>query len=196
MKKRCSALALSCLASLILSFGIFPVWAGAGDVSPVPALISDADPAGTNVRLSPSGEVAAVMPFTRAPRIVLVLDSQKGWFRVKPFPVDEYELEGVATLPAALPDGWMHGSVLALCPCPSEDGDPWLYVSPRWSAETDVRIPGASPLRPLERKGEWLKVRAVKDGKNGDRWLHEQRVSASVGELGDCQSHIVKSWKK
>ena len=192
MKMRCLSLALSCLACLILTIGICP--AGASDaVSPVPALVSDPDTSGTNVRVSPSGEVACVMPFSHGPRIVQVLGSKKGWFRVKPFPVEEYEVEGASTAPS---EGWMHGSVLALCPCPSEDGDPWLYTAPRWNAETDIRIPGAVPLRPLERKGEWLKVRAMKGGKAVDRWVHEQQVSASVGELIDCQAHIVKRWKK
>ena len=192
MKTRCLSLALSCLACLILTIGICP--AGAADnVSPVPALVSDADAAGTNVRVSPSGEVACVMPFAAGPRIVRVLESKKGWFRVRPFPIEEYELEGASTVPA---EGWMHGSVLALCPCPSEDGAPWLYVSPSWNAETDMRIAGATPLRPLERRGEWLKVRAVKDGKAVELWLHEQQVSASVGELLECQSRLTKGWKK
>ena len=192
MKTRCLSLALTCLACLLLAIGICPAGAS-DDVSPVPALVSDADKAGTNLRSAPSGEVLGVLPFSPAPRLVLVLDSQKGWFRVRPFPVAEYELEGASTVPA---EGWMHGSVLALCPCPSEDGDPWLYRAPNWQAETDVQLPGASPLRPLERKGELLKLRAVKDGKAVDHWVHEQQVSASVGELLDCQAHIVKRWKK
>ena len=191
MKKRCLSLALLCFACLLLNVGICPAWAA--DVSPVPALVADADPAGTNLRSAPSGKVAAVMPFASGPRIVLVLESQKGWFCVTPFPVEEYEVEGASTVPA---EGWMHGSVLALCPCPSEDGDPWLYTAPNWQAMTDVRLPGASPLRPLERKGEWLKVRTEKDGKAVERWVHEQQVEASVGELIDCQAQIVKRWKK
>ena len=177
-------------AAVFLFFFAAPCLA---EVPAVPALVSDADKAGTNLRSAPSGEVLGVMPFSPGPRMVLVLESQKGWFRVRPFPVAEYELEGASTAPN---EGWMHGSVLALCPCPSEDGDPWLYVAPRWQAETDVRIPGASPLRPLERKGEWLKVRAVKNGKAVERWMHAQQASASVGELIDCQARIVKGWKK
>ena len=192
MKKRCLSLAPSCLACLILTIGICPAEASDA-VSPVSALVSHSDTSGTNVRVSPSGEVACVMPFSHGPRIVQVLGSKKGWFRVKPFPVEEYEVEGAATVPA---EGWMHGSVLALCPCPSEDGDPWLYVSPSWDAETDIRIAGAVPLRPLGREGEWLKVHVVKDGKAVERWLHEQQVSASVGELLECQSRIAKGWKK
>ena len=192
MKMRCLSLALSCLVCLVLTIGICPARA-ADDVSPVPALVSDADSAGTNVRVAPSGEVAFVMPFAAGPRIVHVLESKKGWFRVRSFPIEEYEMEGAATVPA---EGWMHGSVLALCACASEDGDPWLYIAPNWLAETDMQIPGASPLRPLERSGEWLKVRAAKDGKAVERWVHEQQVSASVGELIDCQAHIVKRWKK
>ncbi len=163
------------------------------EVSAVPALVSDADPAGTNLRSAPSGDVLGAVPFSPGPRIVLVLESKKGWFRVKPFPVEEYEVEGAYTAPA---EGWMHGSVLALCPCPSEDGDPWLYTAPNWQAETDIQLPGASPLRPLERRGEWLKVRAVKNGKAVERWMHAQQASASVGELIDCQARIVKGWKK
>ncbi|MBR5883415.1 MAG: hypothetical protein IKY97_08105 [Mailhella sp.] len=192
MKTRCLSLALTCLACLLLAIGICPAGAS-DDVSPVPALVSDADKAGTNLRSAPSGEVLGVLPFSPAPRLVLVLDSQKGWFRVKPFPIEEYELEGASTAPA---EGWMHGSVLALCPCPSEDGDPWLYTAPRWDAETDIRVPGAVPLRPLERRGEWFKVRAVKDGKAVERWLHEQQVSASAGELLEYQSRVTKGWKK
>ena len=192
MKTRCLSLALSCLACLILTIGICP--AGAADnVSPVPALVSDADAAGTNVRVCPSGEVACVMPFAAGPRIVRVLESKKGWFRVHPFPIEEYELEGASTVPA---EGWMHGSVLALCPCPSEDGDPWLYVSPSWQDESDVRIPGASPLRPLERKGEWLKVRTSQNGKTVDRWVNEQQVCASPGELLECHARILQSRKQ
>ena len=192
MKKRCLSLVLICVACLFLSAGVSSSWA-ADDVSPVPALVSDADKAGTNLRSSPSGEVLGAVPFSHGPRIVRVLESKKGWFRVSPFPIEEYELDGASTVPA---EGWMHGSVLALCPCPSEDGDPWLYIAPNWQAGTDMQLPGASPLRPLERRGEWLKVRAVKDGKAVDRWVHEQQVSASVGELIDCQAHIVKRWKK
>ena len=90
----------------------------------------------------------------------------------------------------------MHGSVLALCPCPSEDGDPWLYTAPRWDAETDIRVPGAVPLRPLERRGAWLKVRAVKDGKAVERWVHEQQVSASPGELLECHARILQHRKQ
>ena len=178
------------IAVFLLAFCAAPCLA---EVSAVPARVSDADKAGTNLRSAPSGEVLCAVPFSHGPRIVRVLESKKGWFRVKPFPVEEYEVEGASTAPS---EGWMHGSVLALCPCPSEDGDPWLYTAPRWNAETDIRIPGALPLRPLERRGEWLKVRAVKDGKSVDRWVHGQQVSASVGELIDCQAHIVKRWKK
>ena len=192
MKTRCLSLALTCLACLLLAIGICPAGAS-DDVSPVPALVSDADKAGTNLRSAPSGEVLGVLPFSPAPRLVLVLDSQKGWFRVLPFPIGEYELEGASTAPA---EGWMHGSVLALCPCPSEDGDPWLYTAPRWDAETDIRVPGAVPLRPLERKGAWLKVRAVKDGKAVERWVHEQQVCASPGELLECHARILQPRKQ
>lgn len=192
MKKRCLSLALMCVACLFLIAGIPSSWA-ADDVSPVPALVSDSDMAGTNMRVSPSGDVACVIPFASGPRVVLVLESKKGWFRVRPFPVEEYELEGSYTVPA---EGWMHGSVLALCVCPSEDGAPWLYTAPNWQAETDIQLPGASPLRPLERRGEWLKVRAAKNGRSSERWVHEQQVSASVGELVDCQANIMKQWKK
>jgi len=72
------------------------------------------------------------MPFAAGPRIVRVLESQKGWFRVYPFP--------------------------------------------------------------LERKGEWLKVRTSQNGKAVDRWVHAQQVSARVGELIDGQARIVKGW--
>ena len=92
MKTRCLSLALTCLACLLLAIGICPAGAS-DDVSPVPALVSDADPAGTNVRVAPSGEVACVMPFASGPRIVRVLESKKGWFRVLPFPIEEYEIE-------------------------------------------------------------------------------------------------------
>ena len=178
------------IAVFLLAFCAAPCLA---EVSAVPALVSDADKAGTNLRSAPSGEVLGVVPFSPGPRLVLVLESQKGWFRVRPFPVEEYELEGASTVPA---EGWMHGSVLALCPCPSEDGDPWLYTAPRWQAEADVRIPGASPLRPLERKGAWLKVRAVKDGKAVERWVHEQQVCASPGELLECHARILQPRKQ
>ena len=177
-------------AAVFLAFFAAPCLA---EVSAVPALVSDADPAGTNVRVAPSGEVACVMPFASGPRIVRVLESKKGWFRVLPFPIEEYEIEGASTVPA---EGWMHGSVLALCPCPSEDGDPWLCTAPRWDAETDMRVPGASPLRPLERKGEWLKVRTSQNGNSVERWVNEQQVTPSPNDLLECQARIVKSWKK
>lgn len=191
MKKYLLILALACLAFLPLGTGGSLAqaegWA-------VPALISDADPSGTNLRAAPSGSVAAVLPFTPGPRIVLVAqDSQKGWFRVKPFPVEGYELEGVATVPA---EGWMHGSVLALCACGSEDGDPWLYTAPSWDAGADVQVAECSPLRPLEIRGEWLKVRTVKDGRSVDRWMHAQQAAASVLDLFECQARLVKGWRK
>ena len=192
MKTRCLSLALTCLACLLLAIGICPAGAS-DDVSPVPALVSDADPAGTNVRVAPSGEVACVMPFASGPRIVRVLESKKGWFRVLPFPIEEYEIEGASTVPA---EGWMHGSVLALCACASEDGDPWLYVAPGWNADSDIKIPEGTPLRPLERKGEWLKVRTSQNGKSIVRWANEQQVCASVNDLLECLARIVKSWKK
>lgn len=192
MKKNCLTLALSCLISLVLAVGVLPAHA-TEIVSPVPALVSDADPAGTNLRSAPSGEVLGVMPFSSGPRIVQILESKKGWFKVRPFPMEEYEVEGAATVPA---EGWMHGSVLALCPCASEDGDPWLYVSPTWRADTDIQIPAGSPLRPLERRGEWFKVRVAQNGKPVERWLHEQQAAASVGDLLECQGRIMNGWKK
>ena len=192
MKKRCLSLVLICVACLFLSAGVSSSRA-ADEVSPVPALVSDADKAGTNLRSAPSGEVLCAVPFSHGPRIVRVLESKKGWFRVRPFPIEDYELEGASTVPA---EGWMHGSVLALCPCPSEDGDPWLYMAPNWQAETDIRIPGSSPLRPLERKGEWLKVRTSQNGKTVDRWVNEQQVCASPGELLECHARILQPRKQ
>ena len=177
-------------SAVFLAFFAAPCLA---EVSPVPALVSDADTAGTNLRAAPSGEVLGVLPFSTGPRIVRVLESKKGWFRVCPFPIEEYEIEGASTVPA---EGWMHGSVLAFCACASEDGAPWLYVSPRWNADSDITVPEDTPLRPLERKGEWLKVRTSQNGKSVERWVNEQQVCASVNDLLECQARIVKGWKK
>lgn len=177
-------------SAVFLAFFAVPCLA---EVSAVPALVSDADPAGTNLRAAPSGEVLGVLSFGTGPRIVRVLESKKGWFRVRPFPLEEYEIEGASTVPA---EGWMHGSVLALCACASEDGDPWLYVLPRWDADSDIKVPEDTPLRPLERKGEWLKVRTSQNGTSVDRWVNEQQVWASVNDLIECQSRIVRGWKK
>ena len=52
------------------------------------------------------------------------------------------------------------------------------------------------PLRPLERKGEWLKVRTSQNGKSVERWVNEQQVTPSPNDLIECQARIVKSWKK
>ena len=177
-------------SAVFLAFFAAPCLA---EVSAVPALVSDADPAGTNLRSAPSGEVLGVLPFSTGLRIVRVLESKKGWFRVQPFPIEEYEIEGASTVPA---EGWMHGSVLALCACASEDGAPWLYVSPSWNADSDIKVPEGTPLRPLERKGEWLKVRTSQNGKSVERWVNEQQVWASVNDLIECQARVVKGWKK
>ena len=177
-------------AAVFLAFFAAPCLA---EVSAVPVLVSDADPAGTNLRAAPSGDVLAVLPFSAGPRIVRVVESKKGWFRVQPFPIEEGEIEGASTVPAG---GWMHGSVLALCACASEDGDPWLYAAPRWNADSDIKVPEGTPLRPLERKGEWLKVRTSQNGKSVERWVNEQQVWASVNDLIECQARVVKGWKK
>jgi hypothetical protein len=52
------------------------------------------------------------------------------------------------------------------------------------------------PLRPLERKGAWLKVRTMKDGKAVERWVHEQQVCASPGELLECHARILQPRKQ
>lgn len=173
MKKSCLTLPLFCLISLVLSVAFSPAQA-AGDITPVPALVTDVDPTGTNVRSAPSDEVTGVIPFSQGPRIVLLLESRNGWFHVKSFPVEEYEIDGATTVPG---EGWMHGSVLALNASPSEDGALWLSSAPRHDSRDIMQIAAYTPLRPLERQGEWIKVSVTLHGKRADLWAHEERVS-------------------
>ena len=141
-----------------------------------PLLINDADPAGTNLRQTPGGEVIAVIPSAPDGKIrqVRAVESRNGWFHV------------LAQEQAPL-EGWMHGSVLAVCAYPTEDGNASLYAEPGGSEEPLFRVPPTTPMRPLEKKGDWLKVRCTSDsGKTTDAWMLVYVAEGSPSELEEC----------
>lgn len=167
--------------------------AAAGEGWSLPVLVVDADKAGTNVRAAPSGKVIFTLPYAEGPRIVRVQEAHGKWFRIEPFEIADFDLENASTVPAG---GWMHGSVLALCPCASEDGDPWLYDVPSFDAYTPVKVKDLTPLRPLERRGEWFRVSPLFSKGKSAYWVHEQQVTPSVSALVECQELIVERWKE
>ena len=76
-------------------------------------------------------------------------------------------------------------------PCLAE-----VSAVPALVSDSDIKVPEDTPLRPLERKGEWLKVRTSQNGKSVERWVNEQQVTPSPNDLIECQARIVKGWKK
>lgn len=148
-----------------------------------PLLINDADPAGTNLRQTPGGEVIAVIPSAPDGKIrqVRAVESRNGWFHV------------LAQEQAPV-EGWMHSSVLAVCAYPTEDGNAALYAEAGGSGVPLCRVPSTTPMRPLERKGDWLKVRYTADsGKTTDAWMLVYVANGSPSELEECARALVRA---
>jgi len=148
-----------------------------------PLLISDPDPAGTNLRQTPGGRIIAVIPSEPDGKMrqVRAIESRNGWFHV------------LAKEQAPV-EGWMHGSVLAVCAYPTEDGNAALYAEAGESEEPLCRVSPTTPMRPLERKGGWLKVRYTSDsGKTTDAWMLVYVANGSPLELEECARALIRA---
>ena len=149
--------------TLLLLFFASASYAGEGGLD---MLVVDKDPKGTNVRESPGGKVAHVIPFggkTDAAiemRRVTVTKKDGQWFRVR--------LADDAT-------GWMHTSVLGTCASGTEDGDPPLYSRPDDSSREVARLKEGTRLRLLEVRGDWARVETASGAKKSG-WMMEQAL--------------------
>jgi SH3-like domain-containing protein len=152
-----------CMTLFLLLFASAS-YAGEGGID---MLVVDTDPKGTNVRESPGGKVAHVIPFGGTSdeeiemRRVTVKETKGQWFRVR--------LADDAT-------GWMHTSVLGSCASATEDGDPPLYEQMNDSGPEVARLKEGTKLRLLSLRQNWVKVETVGTGEKKSGWMMGQAL--------------------
>ena len=123
----------------------------------------------TNVRNAPKGKVVDKIP-TEVCAMIGVEKPTNGWWKIIGDTYDTGDDEG--TLKGSTTGYWIHYSVLAMGT--RNYGGQTLYIrqSPSASAPVVYKFKKESQLRPMDIKGEWVKVQTT-DGKYTG-WIEEE----------------------
>ena len=123
----------------------------------------------TNVRNAPKGKVVDKIP-TEVCAMIGVEKPTNGWWKIIGDTYDTGDVEG--TLKGSTTGYWIHYSVLAMGT--RNYGGQTLYIrqSPSASAPVVYKFKKEIQLRPMDIKGEWVKVQTT-DGKYTG-WIEEE----------------------
>lgn len=123
----------------------------------------------TNVRNAPKGKVVDKIP-TEVCAMISVEKPTNGWWKMVDNSYDTGDDEG--TLKGSTTGYWIHYSVLAMGT--RNYGGQTLYIrqSPSASAPVVYKFKKEIQLRPMDIKGEWVKVQTT-DGKYTG-WIEEE----------------------
>ena len=123
----------------------------------------------TNVRNAPKGKVVDKIP-TEVCAMISVEKPTNGWWKMVDNSYDTGDNEG--TLKGSTTGYWIHYSVLAMGT--RNYGGQTLYIrqSPSASAPVVYKFKKEIRLRPMDIKGEWVKVQTT-DGKYTG-WIEEE----------------------
>ena len=123
----------------------------------------------TNVRNAPKGKVVDKIP-TEVCAMISVEKPTNGWWKIIGDTYDTGDDEG--TLKGSTTGYWIHYSVLAMGT--RNYGGQTLYIrqSPSASAPVVYKFKKEIQLRPMDIKGEWVKVQTT-DGKYTG-WIEEE----------------------
>ena len=152
---------------------VFRDWDSMDPAARFGALVTDRDPKGTNVRETPGGRIADVIPYPgKNPsdealerRIVRIAGQSGNWFAVS------YNRSRF---------GWLHRSVIGLCSSGTEDGPARLYQKPDDAAGDGKKIPSLTELVPLAVSKDWMKVSLkLPDGSTQTGWMHVNTTFAN-----------------
>lgn len=119
----------------------------------------------TNIRNAPGGKIVDALPFDNEYNM-LIDKIQNGWCHivggvVTPFDQSDRQLKGSTT------GYWIHSSVVGATGM--GDGGVKLYATPSKKAKVVFRSTDWTVVRPVEIKGDWIKVRV--DGKKTTGWM-------------------------
>ena len=123
------------------------------------AYIFDNSGTPTNVRNAPNGKVVQKLPDTDAGYVVTLLEAKNKWWKIAPTIYLYGDEEKEINLKGSKTGYWMHYSVLQF----NIAGDPENVLretpSPKGKPlKIDISYLMETGLRPLEIKGEWIKV--------------------------------------
>lgn len=134
--------------------------------------IHDTQAGDTNLRNGPKGDVVCQLD-KKGTYLLSVCAVQDGWWRICANQISVYETEneGVAAIRKS-GDAWIHSSVIAMDT--RNYGGQKLHLRDRPSREGRIVYSFTKEilLRPLEWRGEWVKVQTVDKKHQG--WIHSQ----------------------
>ena len=140
------------------------------DTCSVDAFVTDTDPAGLNIRDAPKGKIIAKIPTQDGSAVLLkIMDSNKGWFKVKDISIIDSELDY-----GHLPVGWVYGSMIATeIKLGNYETGIAFYESPHKTSAKGIElyhVEGKKSLPKIKRmmgcQGEWLHVETFKTKNN------------------------------
>lgn len=127
----------------------------------------------TNVRNAPGGKVVDKIPAGGS--YTLLIDKiQNGWCHIWKGETVEEE-EGVVRKFKGATDYWIHSSVIGANGL--GDGGVTLYTTPSKKSKVAYKSTDWTIIRPVEIKGEWLKVRV--DGKKTEGWIRRDEICSN-----------------
>lgn len=139
--------------------------ATAGDLN-LRAFVYDTTP--TNLRETPGGKVAYVLP-TECHYILTLDEVRNGWWNI--YWVNEVETDAAPRLfGSSTGRYWVHYSVLGLETRNYDGRALSLRAKPSKNAKVVTTLRSSQVVRPMDRSGEWVKVKTL-NGKVG--WLPE-----------------------
>ncbi len=141
----------------------------------ISAYIVDGDGPVTNIRNAPNGKIVATLP-TDANIIVTLNYAKDGWWNIDDEVFYVGDEEKTEKLKGSKTGYWVHSSLLGF----GITGDPKgaLRTTPSSKAKA-LKVyfyPGEETLRPIDIKGDWVKVTFVVNGKKHTGWLHRDRI--------------------
>lgn len=145
-------------------------------VESIAAYIDDDSGNATNFRDKPKGQVIGQLPITYTVALTITHPIQ-GWWQVlqgEVYPEEESQADALPLSSFIHHKVWIHYSVLC-CGTRNYGGERWaLRVSPTEKAKETFVFTQEVTLRPIDMKGEWVKV-VTTDGQHTG-WIERDRL--------------------
>lgn len=161
---------LVCAATILMAM--------AAKAQTVDVYIFDNDGPFTNVRNSPGskGKVVGKIPVDTS-AMLTVMSPQNGWWCIVGDSYEDLDDTGdwkEVKLKGSTTGYWVHNSVIAFSTRNYGDQKLPLRAEPRTKAAVNYTLKGEQQVRPIDVRGEWVKVKTL-DGK-GQGWIESEWI--------------------